>query len=174
MPQSLSKVIIHTIFSTKNREPSLDSATRPRMHAYLATICRDLGGEAFCVGGVSDHVHVVTTLPRTLSQAELIEQIKKPSSKWIKAFGARYRGFSWQRGYAAFSVSPSHLEAVLQYVQRQVLALFKMSTESCCADTTLSSTSNMCGIDRDGRVESRLQRWLIVRSQFLGRCPRLV
>ncbi len=73
----------------------------------------------FCVGGVSDHVHVVTTLPRTLSQAELIEQIKKPSSKWIKAFGARYRGFSWQRGYAAFSVSPSHLEAVLQYVQRQ-------------------------------------------------------
>ena len=119
MPQSLSKVSIHTIFSTKNREPSLDSATRPRMHAYLATICRDLGGEAFCVGGVSDHVHVVTTLPRTLSQAELIEQIKKPSSKWIKAFGARYRGFSWQRGYPAFSVSPSHLEAVLQYVQRQ-------------------------------------------------------
>jgi REP element-mobilizing transposase RayT len=87
------------------------------MHAYLATICRDLGDEGFCVGGVSDHVHVVTTLPRTLSQAELIEQIKKPSSKWIKAFGARYRGFSWQRGYAAFSVSPSHLEAVLQYVQ---------------------------------------------------------
>jgi REP element-mobilizing transposase RayT len=87
MPQSLSKVIIHAIFSTKNREPSLDSATRSRMHAYLATICRDLGGEAFCVGGVSDHVHVVTTLPRTLSQAELIEQIKKPSSKWIKAFG---------------------------------------------------------------------------------------
>jgi len=74
---------------------------------------------AVTVEGVSDHVHVVTTLPRTLSQAELIEQIKKPSSKWIKAFGARYRGFSWQRGYAAFSVSPSHLEAVLQYVQRQ-------------------------------------------------------
>jgi hypothetical protein len=68
---------------------------------------------------VCTHVHVVTTLPRTLSQAELIEQIKKPSSKWIKAFGARYRGFSWQRGYAAFSVSPSQLEAVLQYVQRQ-------------------------------------------------------
>jgi REP element-mobilizing transposase RayT len=148
------------------------------MHAYLATICRDLGGEAFCVGGVSDHVHVVTTLPRTLSQAELIEQIKKPSSKWIKALGARYRGFSWQRGYAAFSVSPSHLEAVLQYVQRQEehhrTHTFQTNTESCCADTTLSSTSNMCGIDGDGRVESRLQRWLIVRSQFLGRCPRLM
>ena len=116
MPQSLSKVIIHSIFSTKNREPSLDSATRPRMHAYLATICRDLGGEAFCVG----HVHAVTTLPRTLSQAELIEQIKTPSSKWIKAFGARYRGFSCGNGgCAAFSVSRSHLETALPYVQRQ-------------------------------------------------------
>ena len=153
MPQSLSKVIIHTIFSTKNRERSLDSATRPRMHAYLATICRDLGGEAFCVGGVSDHVHVVTTLPRTLSQAELIEQIKKPSSKWIKAFGARYRGFSWQRGYAAFSVSPSTLKLCCNTCRDKkctiVLTLFKTSTESCCADTTLSSTSNMCGIDGD-------------------------
>ena len=148
------------------------------MHAYLATICRDLGGEALCVGGVSDHIHIVTTLPRTLSQAELIEQIKKPSSKWIKAFGARYRGFSWQRGYAAFSVSPSQLEAVLQYVERQeehlVLTLFKTSTESCYADTTLSSTSNMCGIDGEVTVESRLQRSLSIRSRFLGRCPKLL
>jgi putative transposase len=116
MPQSLSKVITHIIFSTKNRKPWLNSAIRPRMHAYLATICRDSGGEALCVGGVSD---IVTTLPRTLSQAELIEQIKKPSSKWIKVLGTPYRGFSWQRGYAALSVSPSQLEAVLQYVQRQ-------------------------------------------------------
>ena len=81
---------------------------------------RNLGGEAFRVGGVSDHVHVVTTLPRTLSQAELIEQIKKPSSKWIKGLrGSLSRLFLWQRGCAACSVSPSHLEAVLLYVQRQ-------------------------------------------------------
>ena len=64
MPQSLSNVILHIIFSTKNREPWLDSAIRPRMHAYLATICRNLGGEAFRADGVSDHVHIVTTLPR--------------------------------------------------------------------------------------------------------------
>jgi putative transposase len=119
MPQSLSKVIIHVIFSTKNREPWLDSTIRPRMHAYLATICRDLGGEASRVGGVADHVHILTTLSRTLSQAQMIEAIKKPSSKWIKALDARYRGFFWQRGYAAFSVSPSQLDAVLQYVERQ-------------------------------------------------------
>ena len=79
MPQSLSKVILHIIFSTKNREPWLGSDIRPRMHAYLATICRDLGAELVRVGGVADHVHIVTTLPRTVSQAQLIEEIKKGS-----------------------------------------------------------------------------------------------
>ena len=119
MPQSLSKVILHIIFSTKNREPWLESNVRPRVHAYLATICRDLGAELVRVGGVVDHVHIVTTLPRTVSQAQLVEQIKKASSKWIKALDARYRGFFWQRGYGAFSVSPSQLDAVLQYIETQ-------------------------------------------------------
>jgi putative transposase len=119
MPQSLSKVIVHIIFSTKNREPWLDSHVRPRMHAYLSSICRDLGAELVRVGGMADHVHIVTTLPRTRSQAQLIEQIKKTSSKWIKDLDARYRGFFWQRGYGAFSVSPSQLDAVMQYVSAQ-------------------------------------------------------
>jgi REP-associated tyrosine transposase len=119
MPQSLSKVLLHIIFSTKNRQPWLDSNVRPRMDAYVATICRNLGAEFVCVGGVTDHVHIVTTLPRTVSQANLVEQIKKVSSKWIKALDARYRGFFWLRGYGAFSVSPSQLKAVLEYVQAQ-------------------------------------------------------
>jgi putative transposase len=119
MPQSLSKVIVHIIFSTKDREPWLGSDVGPRMHAYLATVCRDLGADLVRIGGVADHVHIVTTLPRTVSQAQLIEQIKKVSSKWIKTLDARYRGFFWQRGYGAFSVSPSQLEAVLEYVDTQ-------------------------------------------------------
>jgi REP element-mobilizing transposase RayT len=119
MPQSLSKVILHIIFSTKNREPWLDSNVRPRMHAYLATICHDIEADLVRVGGVADHVHIVTTLPRTLSQAELIERMKKVSSKWIKALDVRYRGFFWQRGYGAFSVSPSQLDSVLEYVNEQ-------------------------------------------------------
>jgi putative transposase len=89
------------------------------MHAYLATICRDLGGELVSVGGVADHVHIITTLPRTLSQAEIVETLKTNSSKWIKALDAQYHGFFWQRGYGAFSVSPSHLDGVLQYIERQ-------------------------------------------------------
>jgi len=119
MPQSLSKVILHIIFSTKNREPWLDVDVRPRMHAYLAAICRDLGSDFVHVGGVSDHVHIVTTLPRTVSVAQFIEQTKKTSSRWIKALHPRYRGFFWQRGYGAFSVSPSQLDAALKYVETQ-------------------------------------------------------
>ena len=101
MVQSLSKVILHIIFSTKNREPWLDSDVRPRMHAYLATICRDLPADFVRVGGVADHVHIVTTLPRTISQVQLIEQIKA-SSKWIKALDVRYAAFSGTAGIARF------------------------------------------------------------------------
>ena len=89
------------------------------MHGYLATICRDLGADIVHVGGFSDHVHIVTTLPRTLSQAQLIEQMKKTSSKWIKALDTRYRRFFWQRGYGAFSVSPSQLDTALKYLETQ-------------------------------------------------------
>ena len=119
MPQSLSKVMVHIVFSTKEREPWLDEDVRSRMHGYLATICRDLGGEFVHVGGVADHIHIVMTLPRTLSQAQLIEHIKKTSSKWVKTLDIRYRTFSWQRGYGTFSVSPSQFETVVQYVDSQ-------------------------------------------------------
>jgi REP element-mobilizing transposase RayT len=93
---------------------------RAAAHAcYLATICRDADADFLRIGGVADHVHILTTLARTLSQAQLIEEIKKASSKWIKALDARYRGFFWQRGYAAFSVSPSQLDAIVEYVNKQ-------------------------------------------------------
>jgi REP element-mobilizing transposase RayT len=151
MPQSLSKVILHIIFSTKNREPWLDLNVRPRMHAYLATICRDLGAELVHIGGVADHVHIVATLPRTLSQAQLVEQIKKASSKWIKALDARYRGFFWQRGYGAFSVSPSQLKPALQYIEAQLehhrTRTFQEEYASCCASMGSISTSGMFGTD---------------------------
>jgi REP element-mobilizing transposase RayT len=157
MPQSLSKVILHIIFSTKNREPWLDANLRPRMHAYLATICRDLGADFVHVGGVPDHVDIVTTLPRTLSQAQFIEQIKKTSSKWIRTVDARYRGFSWQRGHGASSASPSQLEGLRRYVKehRSTIALthFRKNIARCWASTASNSMSVMSGIERppDGK-----------------------
>jgi putative transposase len=82
-------------------------------------VCRDLNAKALRVGGVADHLHIVTALPRTLSQAAMVETVKKTSSKWIKGLDPKYRGFYWQRGYGAFSVSPSQLDAVLEFVANQ-------------------------------------------------------
>lgn len=119
MPQSLSQVIIHIIFSTKNREPWIDAEVRPRLHAYLATIGRDNGCEVYRVGGVEDHVHIIASLSRTITQAQLLEELKKHSSRWIKEIASQCAGFSWQRGYGAFSVSKSQLDATIQYVEGQ-------------------------------------------------------
>ena len=120
MPQSHSNVILHLVFSAKNRDPFLDHGIRERMHGYLATLCRDLDSTCYKVGGVADHVHIVTSLPRTLSQSQLLEDIKKKSSGWIKKIDpTRYEKFSWQRGYGAFSVSPSNREEVVAYAANQ-------------------------------------------------------
>ena len=119
MPQSLSKVIVHIIFSTKDREPFLDSNVRARLHAYLATMCRDLwrGTRARrrCLRSRSH----CDNAPADSFASRNDRADKKASSKWIKEVDTRYRPFFWQRGYGAFSVSPSQLEAVLQYIEAQ-------------------------------------------------------
>lgn len=119
MPQSLSHIILHIIFSTRNREPMIDASIRPRLHAYIATVCRDQGCHAYRVGGVADHVHIVTTFSRTITVAKLIEHVKKVSSSWMKKQNGPYGGFFWQRGYGVFSVSPADLDAVVAYVEDQ-------------------------------------------------------
>ena len=119
MPQSLSQVIVHLVFSTKDRQRWLDAAISNRMHAYLATIVRDCDCEAYRVGGTIDHVHLAVRLSRTISQADLIEAIKSTSSAWIKKQGAAYRSFFWQRGYGAFSVGYSQLDSLIHYIDTQ-------------------------------------------------------
>jgi putative transposase len=119
MPQSLSQVIIHIVFSTKDRHPWLDADIRPRMHAYLATVCRDCGCEAYRVGGVADHVHLAVRLGRTIIQSDLLEKIKKTSSAWIKTQGPQYSTFHWQGGYGDFSIGYSQLDDLLRYIEGQ-------------------------------------------------------
>jgi putative transposase len=119
MPQSLSQVILHVVFSTKERRPWLDPDIRPRMHAYLATVCRDCGCEAYRVGGAVDHVHIAARLSRTISQADLLEKIKKTSSAWIKEQGQQYQGFFWQAGYGDFSIGWSQLDDLMRYIETQ-------------------------------------------------------
>ena len=122
MPQSLSKVLLHVVFSTKNREKTIPKHLRDGLHAYLAGICRAKGSEAYRVGGTNDHVHIACTLPRTLTIAKLVEEIKKPSSIWIKrqADGSQHF-FAWQAGYGIFSLGQSQLPALLEYIENQEL-----------------------------------------------------
>jgi REP element-mobilizing transposase RayT len=119
MPQSLSQVIIHIVFGTKERRPWLDASIGPPMHAYLAAVCRDCRCEAYRVGGSADHVHLATRLARTITQAELLEKIKKTSSAWIKTQGQQYVDFSWQAGYGDFSIGWSQLEDLVRYIDNQ-------------------------------------------------------
>jgi len=119
MPQSLSQVILHVVFSTKDRRPWLDPVIRPRLHAYLATVSRDSGCEAYRVGGTADHAHMAVRLARTVSQAALLEKIKKTSSAWVKRQGSRYAGLFWQGGYSDFSIGWSQLPDLMGYIDRQ-------------------------------------------------------
>lgn len=119
MPQSLSYLLTHIIFSTKDRAPFLDATVRPALHAYLATVARNVDCECFRVGGVADHVHLAVRLSRTITMAQLIEELKTSSSKWLKTQSPALAAFAWQRGYGAFSVGPSDLNALLHYIDTQ-------------------------------------------------------
>ena len=119
MSQSLSLVIVHFVFSTKDRRPFLDADTRPKLHAYLATVARNAGCEAYRVGGVADHVHLAIRLSRTITVAKLVEELKTSSSKWVKTQSPTLDAFSWQRGYGCFSVGPSDLDSLIAYIDGQ-------------------------------------------------------
>jgi len=119
MSQSLAGIFLHIVFSTRNREPHIRADVEPRLHAYLATTCRENGCHAYRVGGTTDHIHIATTLSQTLTVAQLVEELKKSSSKWMKTHGSHFKSFYWQRGYGVFSVGASHLEALKRYIDRQ-------------------------------------------------------
>ena len=119
MSQSLSQVYVHLTFSTKNHQPLIDKDIRPRLFEYLAGICKTLGCPALEVGGVADHVHILCRLSKTITQAKLAEEVKKSSSKWIKTINRKYSNFYWQDGYGIFSVNPSEIQVVIDYIRRQ-------------------------------------------------------
>ncbi len=119
MAQSLSKVYLHTVFCTKGRKPFLDANIRPHLFAYIGGIIKNLGAYPIVINGVEDHVHILSTFPRTITIARFVQFIKKDSSYWIKHTDAHYQSFAWQNGYATFSVSASGVAAVKKYIERQ-------------------------------------------------------
>jgi len=120
MSQSKSQIYLHIVFSTRERRLLLKSKDhRVAMHAYLAGACNNLGCPALVVGGVEDHVHILCRFGRGISISDLIRDLKRESSKWFKEKFPPSVDFYWQSGYGVFSLSPSHVEAVRQYIVNQ-------------------------------------------------------
>jgi REP element-mobilizing transposase RayT len=116
MPQSLSNILIHLIWSTKDRHPWLETGIRDKTHAFLHGAVRQMDCEAYRVGGVADHVHLAVRLSRTLTVADVAKEVKTASTKWLKEQGREFNGFHWQQGYGAFSVGMSQRETLLHYI----------------------------------------------------------
>ena len=120
MPQSLSAVYGHLIFSTKERGPFFrDAAKRAELHAYLGGISKQLDCAPIMVGGVEDHVHLLGRIGRTITHAHWVKELKRVSSIWLKQQGPGYADFRWQAGYGLFSVSQSNLDQVREYIAKQ-------------------------------------------------------
>lgn len=118
MPQSLSAVYIHLVFSTKHRQPFLrDESLRTDLHSFLGGTSKTLECPPVLVGGVEDHVHLLARFGRSITQAEWVKELKRVSNLWLKENGIA--NFEWQGGYADFSVSQSNLEQVKRYIANQ-------------------------------------------------------
>ena len=119
MPQSLSSILVHLIFSTKQRRPYLTAEIEPDLQAYMAGIFREHKSPAITINSIPDHVHRLFVLSRTIAVADLVEEVKKSSSKWMKSRGQAFRHFQWQNGYGAFSIGQSSVPAVVKYITNQ-------------------------------------------------------
>ena len=119
MPQSLSRVLVHLVFSTKHRAPVLAPAVLLELHPYLSVVLNNEDCPSLQVGGVADHVHLLFGLSRTRTIAQVVENVKTSSSKWLKTKDSALAEFHWQSGYGAFSVSASNAGDVVDYIRDQ-------------------------------------------------------
>ncbi len=117
MAHTYTDLLVHIIFSTKDRQPSLELELRRKAHAYIGGIVREMKGKAVAIGGINDHVHILAWMPPTVSTSDALRIIKANSSGWIR--DNENKGFAWQSGYGAFSVSHSNLSAVAAYIEHQ-------------------------------------------------------
>ena len=119
MAHTYSDLLIHIVFSTKDRVPLLNSELKVRLFPYIGGIARELGAVALLINGPADHVHILVLLPTKLSVSELVGKIKANSSGWVHREFPDHGTFAWQAGYAAFPVSHSQKRAVLDYIANQ-------------------------------------------------------
>lgn len=119
MAQSLSNILLHLVFSTKNREPFIDESIERNLFKYVATVARNLHCPTHGIGAADDHIHLACSLARTVTVSQLVQDIKQDSSQWMKQQGPSYVDFSWQNGYGAFSIGQSQLGDLQRYIANQ-------------------------------------------------------
>jgi putative transposase len=119
MSSTLTNLLYHVVFSTKNRDPIITKPIRGELYKYMGGIVRGEGGTLLEIGGMPDHVHLVVRFKAEPSVATMVKIVKSKSSKWLNEQPKRPGRFEWQRGYAAFTVSVSQLEPVRAYVRNQ-------------------------------------------------------
>jgi REP element-mobilizing transposase RayT len=119
MAQSLAKNYIHIVFSTKNREKTMRKEDLEEIFSYIAGIIKNSECHSICVGGTTNHIHILCTLNKNLALSKLVATIKANSSKWLHQKDCYYRAFAWQDGYGAFSVSQSVIEKTIEYIKTQ-------------------------------------------------------
>ncbi len=120
MANTYYSLTIHCVFSTRNREPSITEQVQERLWQFMGGILRQTKVKALSIGGTANHVHVLISLPSTLSVAKAVQSVKGSSSKWIHETFPQQQDFGWQRGYGAFSVGISHIGETVKYIQNQV------------------------------------------------------
>src|SRR5712692_9619153 len=119
MAHTYAHLLVHALFSTKERQPAIDRQLAPQLYAYMAQIIKTLRADPILINGVSDHVHPLFRLPPALAVAEVMEKVKANSSRWVRQGQGKHREFAWQTGYAAFSVGQSNVGNVRQYIADQ-------------------------------------------------------
>ncbi|MEI8202815.1 MAG: IS200/IS605 family transposase [Bacteroidota bacterium] len=119
MSQSLVKNYLHIVFSTKHRVHLIHPPIESELHAYLGGICKNLECQPIKIGGYTDHIHILCMLSKKIPLMKLLEEVKSHSSKWMKTNGEEYKNFYWQDGYGAFSVNPSEVDIVINYITNQ-------------------------------------------------------
>jgi len=119
MSQSLSNVLVHLIFSTKDRMRSLQGVDKESLHKYVMGILTQHSCVPLASNSVDDHIHLLLGLGRTITIADLVKELKTGTAKWIHRSAPERAAFAWQRGYGIFSISPSHKDAVIHYINTQ-------------------------------------------------------
>ena len=119
MASTLTKILLHITYSTKHRDAMIPEAVEPELYAYIGGICRRMGCPLLAIGGTSNHVHLMVSLSKTVSLAELMMNIKRDSSKLVKEKDPAASGFTWQKGYFTFSIGESGADGLRKYIANQ-------------------------------------------------------